>query len=142
MSNGIKVVKRDGEVEPLNLDKIHISNKLQQKKSYAWLSKDGMHKHFSQSAIPQWPWCVANPEYNANDPDYSLAYSLCFVTSKHAHDQHLQTSAMHMQNQIHKDIINLNLVKNFIGYFPDKNLFKKCDSDLYIIQSFQIFFVY
>ena len=85
------------------LTKIHISNKLQQENSFAWLSKDGMHKHFSQSAIPQWPWCVANPEYNANDPDYSLAYSLCFATSQHAHNQHLQTSAMHTQNRIHKN---------------------------------------
>ena len=62
-----------------------------------------MHKHFSQSAIPQWPCFVANPEYHANDPDYSLAYLLCFATSQHAHNQHLQTSATHMQNQIHKD---------------------------------------
>ena len=62
-----------------------------------------MHKHFSQSAIPQWPWFVVNPEFNANDPDYSLAYLLCFTTSQHAHNQHLQTSAMHMQNRIHKN---------------------------------------
>ena len=66
-------------------------------------SKDGTHKQFSQKAIPQWLWFVANPKHNANDPDYSLAYSLRFATSQHAHNQHLQTSAMHMQNRIHKN---------------------------------------
>ena len=74
-----------------------------------------MHKHFSQSAIPQWPWCVANPEYNANDPGYSLAYLLCFATSQHAHNQHLQTSATHMQNQIHK---NKNFKHKFNLIYP------------------------
>ena len=73
------------------------------KKVHMLDSKDGTHKHFSQSAIPQWPWFVANPKDNANDPDYSLAYSLCFATSQHAHNQHLQTSAMHTQNRIHQN---------------------------------------
>ena len=56
------------------------------KKVHMLDSKDGTHKHFSQSPIPQWPWFVANLEYNANGPDYSLAYSLCFATSQHAHN--------------------------------------------------------
>ena len=58
---------------------------------------------FHKVPFPQWPWFVANPEFNANDLDYSVDYSLCFATSQHAHNQHLQTSAMHMQNRIHKN---------------------------------------
>ena len=75
-----------------------------------------MHKHFSQSAIPQWPWFVENLGFNANDLDYSLDYSLRFATSQHAHNQHLQTSAMHRQNQIHKN-------KNFIHKYNFQSCF-------------------
>ena len=43
------------------------------------------------------------------------------------------------KNQIHKDIINLNLVKNFIGYSPDKNLFKKYKKGVCIFD-YRLFF--